>query len=111
MINEWTNWKPMPEPEACRAIEGPKQSGVYQIRNKETDKLIQFGIGKECSKRMKSLYPAPYGTGKRNNAHKRKYILDNWRILEYRTLQTLTREDAKKIEDNLKRENDHLFNT
>lgn len=101
----------MPAPELCRAIEGPKHTGVYQIRNKTTNQLIQFGIGKECSKRMKSLFPAPHGTGKRNNADKRKYILDNWKNLEYRTLATATREEAKKIEDVIKAENNHLFNT
>lgn len=107
----WTNWKSMPTPETCRIIDGPKYAGVYQIRNKKTNQFIQFGIGKECQQRMKSIFPAPYGTGKRNNSDKRDYILKNWTNLEYRTLATDTREEAKRIEDGIKTQNNHLFNT
>lgn len=60
---------------------------------------------------MKSLFPAPYGTGKRNNGTKREFVLKNWRKLEYRTLATATRESAKEIEDRLKAMNNHKFNT
>jgi hypothetical protein len=101
----------MPSPDQCRNIEGPKGAGVYQIRDRETEQLIQFGIGVECQKRMKSLYPAPFGTGKRNNAAKRAFILKNWKRLEFRTLSADTRGQAKLIEDQLKNLNDHLFNT
>lgn len=94
-MKNWTTWKSIPSPEVCRTIEAPNAPGVYQIRNNKTEQFIQFGIGKHCRKRMKSLFPAPYGTGKRNNAEKRKYILQNWKQLEYRTLETKTREDAK----------------
>ena len=73
--------------------------------------LIQFGIGKECQERMKSLFPKPFGKGTRNNENKRKYILMNWRQLEYRTMATTTRFEAKGIEDELKALNNHLFNT
>jgi len=107
----WTNWKSMPSPTDCRKIEGPKGAGVYQIRNVKTNQLIQFGIGAECQKRMKSLYPEPYGTGIRNNSNKRNYILENWQDLEYRTLETDTRVEAKTIEDNIKAQKNHLFNT
>ena len=110
-MNNWKDWKPMPYPENCRRIEAPLGPGVYQIRNKTTKQLIQFGIGIECQKRMRSLFPAPFGTGKRNNADKRTYILQNWKDIEYRTLETSTREEAKIIEDNLKALNNHLFNT
>ena len=60
---------------------------------------------------MKSLFPAPYGCGTRNNANKREYILTNWRNLEYRTFATKTKEDAVKIDRALKAQNNHLFNT
>jgi hypothetical protein len=107
----WKNWKTMPSPLKCRQIEGPENSGVYQIRNKITGQLIQFGIGIKCQTRMRSLYPQPYGTSGRNNQDKRNYILNNWEKLEYRTLSTNTKEDAKIIEDYLKFQNNHLFNT
>lgn len=106
----WSKWKQMPSPDECRRIDGPRGPGVYQIRNKLTNQYIQFGISIECQKRMKSLFPSPQGSGKRNNTDKREYILKNWTNLEYRTFETETREEAKRIEDGIKKQNNHLFN-
>ena len=110
-MKNWSSWKSMPSPDNCRKIEGPKGPGVYDIKNSSTNQLIQFGIGVACQKRLKSLYPKPYGVGTRNNESKRNYILNNWKDLEYRTLATTTKEEAKHIEDNLKAMNNYLFNT
>jgi hypothetical protein len=107
----WSSWRGMPSPENCKSINGPENSGVYQIREIQNKKNIQFGIGKNCQERMKSLFPKPHGTGTRNNEFKRKHILDNWRVLEYRTLATENRIVAKLVEDFLKGKKDHLFNT
>ncbi len=107
----WDEWQPMPSPKNCRNIDGPKSSGVYQIINDQTGELILFGIGEECQKRMKSLFPAPYGTGTRNNEYKRKYILENWQVLKYRTIETDKIETAKSIEHLLIARSNHLFNT
>lgn len=30
---EWSDWKSMPSPENCRLIDGPKGSGIYQIKD------------------------------------------------------------------------------
>ena len=76
----------MPTHETCREIDGPASAGVYQIRNRFTHQLILFGIGKRCEKWMRSLFPKPYDTGKRNNAEKRAFILDHWRQLYFRTM-------------------------
>lgn len=110
-MNEWSDWKAMPAPENCRLIEGPPGPGVYQIRNKLTNHFIQFGEGVACQKRMRSLFPKPFGTGTRNNAEKRAYILKNWSALEFRTLKTATKEEAVSIDRQLKAQNNHLFNT
>jgi len=116
-MNKWTKWKAMPSPETCLLIEGPQNEqgqdlpGVYQIRNIKTNQFIQFGIGKECKLRMKSLFPKPFGLGTRNNEKKREYILLNWQHLQYRTLATATRAEAKVIEDKIKAKKNHLFNT
>lgn len=107
----WSKWKPVPQPESCRNIEGPDGAGVYQIRNTKLNVLILFGISKQCRKRMKSFFPAPYGTGTRKNACKREDVLRNWRVLEYRTMPSESREIAKSIEDDLKKEQNHVFNT
>ncbi|MEZ4722906.1 MAG: hypothetical protein R2813_13615 [Flavobacteriales bacterium] len=101
----------MPKPEQCRSIEAPEGPGVYQVRHSDSKINVLFGIGVECQKRMKSLYPKPYGVGTRNNQDKRNHILKNWKTLEYRTMRTSTREQAKLIEDQIKAQESHLFNT
>jgi len=107
----WSNWKKMPAPEVCRQIEGPEGCGVYQIRNKKTNQFIQFGESKNCRERMKSLFPKPFGTGTRNNEEKRKYILETWKELEYRTYEADSKQEAVKIDRQLKAQKIHLFNT
>ena len=107
----WSNWSQMPSPETCRRINAPTGPGVYQIRHISTKNKVLFGIGIKCQKRMKSLFPMPYGVGTRNNEMKRDYIFENWEDLEYHTLERDTREEAKLIEDIIKSKRDHLFNT
>lgn len=107
----WSEWKPIPSPQNCRAITGPDGPGVYQIKNWKTDEFIQFGESITCSKRMKSFFPKPYGTGTRNNESKRDYVLENWSMLNYRTISTKTKEEAVKIDRFLKSLNIHKFNT
>jgi hypothetical protein len=101
----------MPSPENCRQIEGPSGPGVYQVRNDKTNQFVLFGISNNCRNRMKSFFPPPYGTGKRNNEDKRKYVFRNWQNLQYRTYETTTRDEAKNIEDRLKAQGNHIFNT
>lgn len=110
-MSNWSDWMPMPSPENARKITGPLGAGVYQIRNKLNNQLIQFGESKNCQKRMQSLFPKPYGLGTRNNESKRKYILEFWKVLEYRTLEVKSKEEAVKIDRELKAQNNHLFNT
>lgn len=109
--SRWSEWQMMPCPENCRKILGPKNSGIYQIRHKQTERLILLGTGKECQKRMRSLFPSPYGTGRRNNERKRNYVLKHWKNLEYRTMETNCIEDAISIEHIMIARNNHCFNT
>jgi len=111
MENKWTGWMPLCAPESCRQIAGPDGPGVYQLRNKKTNQFVQFGIGIRCRYRMKSLFPEPFGTGKRKNSEKREYVLKHWRDIEYRTCVTESRDKAKLIEDDLKAQRNHIFNT
>ena len=116
MINDfekmnWSAWKKMPSPTNCREITGPIKSGVYQLKNLKTGEYILFGISITCQKRMKSLFPKPYGTGTRNNENKRIYVFHNWQRLIYRTIATKSKDEAKQIEDILKKSKIHLFNT
>jgi hypothetical protein len=99
----WGKWQPMPENR--KSIIGPQNSGVYQIRNKESNELILFGVGKKCQERMKLLY------GGRNNLNKINHVLNYWKALEYRTMETNCREEAEAVEGLLKAKKNHCFNT
>lgn len=108
---KWSRWKAMPSPEKCKEIEGPTGPGVYQIRHKRTGQLIMFGQGEKCQGRMKSLYPKPWGSGTRKNFKKRDHVFDNWPDLQYRTIETSTIDEAKRIERELKSKKEHSINT
>lgn len=110
-MQKWSSWKKMPSPENCRQIEGPEGLGLYQLKNTKTNENILFGISNTCRRRMKSLFPAPYGSGIRNNAHKRAYILKYWKYISYRTCETVSRQEAKSMEDEIKARQNHIFNT
>ena len=110
-MNNWTKWIPFPKPEEIRQIEAPKSFGVYQLRNTRTNEYVLFGIGGNLNERMKSLMPKPYGIGTRNNTEKRGYVLANHKDIKYRITSTQNREEAKRIEENLKAQNNHIFNT
>ena len=79
----WTNWIKFSPPEKARDIRG-KGPGIYQIKNAKTDEPVLFGIGSECQKRMRSLMPAPWGSGTRNLSDKREYVYENYKDLVYR---------------------------
>lgn len=108
---KWKNWKPMPSPQTCKEIDGPIGPGVYQLRNRKTSEFIQFGESKNCLKRMKSLFPKPFGSGTRNNENKRNYVLENWADLDYRTYEAESKQEAVNIDRYLKSLNIHKFNT
>ena len=108
---DWSKWIPMPSPETCRMIKGPEGPGVYQLHNRKTKEFIQFGESKHCMKRMKSLFPKPYGIGTRNNEEKRKYVLENWKDLSFRTYKAKSKVEAVAIDRYLKSLNIHKFNT
>ena len=110
-MSEWSNWKPFPEPMKLKDISVPAEPGVYQLKNQKTSEYVLFGIGKDLRKRMKSLYPQPYGIGTRNNVNKRIYVLENWKNIEFRYMRTETRKEAAIIEQKLKEQGNHIFNT
>ena len=105
--NQWSAWMPMPPPENRGIIKGPETFGVYQVRNKASKDLILFGNAGECQERMKSLYS---GNGRKNKS-KVKHVLENWKALEYRTMETNCKEEAEAVEGLLKAKKNHLFNT
>ena len=108
---EWTEWKKFPDPRKGDYLLAPFGSGVYQLKNTITNELILFGSGKNIAYRMTSLLPEPFGRGTRNNMNKRKYILDNIKNIEYRTIAILDEIEMKVFEKNIKLLKNHLFDT
>lgn len=110
--SDWGPWVPVPPPDRFKHdVAGPVGPGVYQLRNRETKELILFGISGNLSDRLRSLMPKPHGTGTRNNAEKRAFVLAHHAVIDYRLRLTETREQAKAIEDLLKADGFHRFNT
>src|SRR4030042_2286776 len=105
----WTRWKPFPNPKRNDYVYAPYGPGVYQLRNKITGEYILFGESKNVAYRMTSLLPILLGQGRRRNEAKKKYILKNIQMMEYRTI-ACNKEDALRIQSELKRLNIHKFN-
>ncbi len=99
---EWSEWRSFPDPRHCGLLIAPIGAGCYELRRKDTGKLILFGMSGHVALRMTSLLPKPYGRGTRNNEHKRKYVLAHIEAIEYRTLACPTRQQAKDCERELK---------
>lgn len=107
----WSEWSKFPDSTRGEYLTAPFGMGVYQLINSKTGQLILFGKGKNLAYRMTSLLPPPYGQGNRNNENKRLYVLKNLHEIQYRTISVTSAKEMKYIEDDLKSENNHLFNT
>lgn len=107
----WTKWLPFPSSENIRNIVAPNGPGVYELKNKVTGEYVLVGISVGVRRRMKSLMPAPYGVGRRDNHKKRKYVLDNYQDIVYRTIATANRLEAENIERSLLFTGKYIYNT
>jgi hypothetical protein len=107
----WTEWLPFPSPENIRNIVAPNGPGVYELKNIATGEYVLVGISVGVRRRMKSLMPAPYGVGRRNNHNKRDYVFDNYKDIVYRTIATADRLGAEDIERSLLFSGKYIFNT
>ncbi|SCH90614.1 hypothetical protein [uncultured Bacteroides sp.] len=107
----WSDWKSFPDPRKGEYINAPLGSGVYQLRNKKTNRYVLFGTSKHLAHRMTSLLPKPYGAGTRNNEDKQNNVLSNIQDIEYRTMSFINNDDAKQFETYIKFTEQYLFNT
>jgi len=73
-MNEWSEWRPFPNPRRGDYLQAPFGPGVYELRHKSTGDLILFGQSKNVAWRMSSLLPAGLGCGTRGNSEKRDYV-------------------------------------
>lgn len=112
MGNVWSEWRSFPDPRRNGILTAPFGAGCYEIRNRDTEQRVLFGMGSFVALRMTSLLPKPLGTGTRRNERKRAYILENIEALEYRTLPCASGREAKCREQELKAESSsYIFPT
>ena len=83
---KWSNWNKFPDPSKMETLCAPIGPGVYELRLKNTRKLILCGISKNVAYRMTSLIPRPIGSGTRKNTKKSQYVLNHIQNIEYRSL-------------------------
>lgn len=107
----WSEWAKFPDPRKQDYLYAPYGPGVYELRNSQTGEFVIFGRSKNLAHRMTSLLPKPYGCGNRKNENKRKYLLANIEVIEYRTIACASEADAKRIENQIKREKTYPFPT
>jgi hypothetical protein len=110
-MSSWSEWRSFPSSTKGNTLVAPIGPGVYELRHKSTHRLIRVGESTTVAKRMKSLLPPPYGTGTRNNLEVRNYILANVADVEYRALACQTKEEAKRVQDDMLASSEYLFHT
>jgi len=100
---DWSDWRPFPDPRHGGVLVAPFGPGCYELRRRDTGDKVLFGYGGHVAHRMTSLLPEPFGSGRRNNAEKRQYVLEHLGTVEYRTIACQTEEEAKDLEREIKR--------
>lgn len=105
--NNWSDWRPFPNPEKKGYLYAPYGCGVYQLRNARTGEFVLFGQGKHVANRMSSLLLS--GSGTRNNEEKRNYVTRNLQNIEYRTLPLDSVEETKAFEMFVKYQEKYIF--
>ncbi len=112
MGEQWSGWTAFPDPRKGGILTAPFGAGCYEVRRRDTGQLVLFGMGGHLASRITSLLPEPLGTGTRNNAAKRAYVLENIDSLEYRTVAFANVADAKRCEQSLKaNKTSYIFGT
>src|SRR4051812_24259800 len=102
-MGDWSDWCLFPDPTKKGYLWAPIGPGVYELRLRSTGEFICPGESKNVAARMTSLLPASAGgAGTRKRDVKRECILENIGDIEYRTLACETKEEAQRIEKQLK---------
>lgn len=108
--NQWSQWLPFPDPKNRGILWAPFGPGVYQLRNKKTNKFVLFGQGKNVSERMTSLLPNQVNSNKRRSEVKKRYVHENLRDIEYRTIALDDKDDAVDFEKYVKQQEKYIYN-
>lgn len=108
--NQWSQWLPFPDPKNRGILCAPFGPGVYQLRNNKTNEFVLFGQGKNVSERMTSLLPNQVNSNKRRSEVKKRYVYENLRGIEYRTIALDDKEDAVDFEKYVKQQEKYIYN-
>jgi hypothetical protein len=109
-LSGWSKWRKFPDPRDKGVLIAPFGPGCYELRN--GDQLVLYGMGGNVAYRMSSLLPEGLGCGTRNNNQKREYVLSHLEEIEYRTLASATKVEAKVCEQEMwHRRSEYLFQT
>ncbi len=103
---KWSVWRDFPNPEQHGVLTAPFGPGCYELRRSDTGKKVIFGSSNHVALRMTSLLSAPLGSGTRRNSEKRDWVLKYLDHIEYRTIACRDEDEAKKLERDLKVQQD-----
>ena len=108
----WSEWRPFPDPRLGGILVAPFGTGCYQLRRRSSRRMVLFGHGGNVAARMTSLLPIDLGgSGTRSNSHKREYVKCHLSDIEYRTIPCRSRDEAIKLERELKIGDKYRFPT
>ena len=99
MTENWSEWRQFPDPRKLEALVAPIGPGCFELRQRE--QKVLFGWGNRVAERMATLLRRPLGAGA--GSEKRAYVSEYLGSIEYRVIACATRDDAKKLEEELKR--------
>lgn len=108
MKENWSEWRQFPDPRKLESLTAPIGPGCFELRKGE--QKVLFGWGNHVAERMTTLLRTPLGAG--NGNEKRAYVSAHLGSIEYRAIACTTSDDAKKLEEELKRNSDdYIFPT
>ena len=101
MTENWSEWRQFPDPRKLDSLTAPIGPGCFELRQRE--QKVLFGWGNRVAERMTTLLQRPLGAGAGHSNKKRAYVSEYLGSIEYRVIACGTPDDAKKLEEELKR--------
>jgi hypothetical protein len=97
LVHSWSNWKRFPDVDSGDAVEAPIGPGLYEVRHTLTGRVIAFGPTRNVAEALSEL-KVNGGIGSSVARLFRKQPLVSRVVdLEYRTLATSSRAEAKTV--------------
>jgi len=107
MTENWSEWRRFPDPRKLESLTAPIGYGCFELRLGE--RKVLFGWGNHVAERMTSLLRRPLGVGAGNYNKKWVYVSEYLDSIEYRAIACATQDDAKKLQEGLKRNSEEYI--